>query len=213
MVNCEIVTEVQDSYPWASWAIWSDTFPEDGCVEEIPSKIADFFLERYGKLTPEVILLGLNRSNDFDAPFQNFHAATKMHYDYRLKRFIQDGGLDRLHGSYMTDLVDDANPDSSQVEMSEADAEVFLEQLDLLDRNEYDVICFGNKPFQGLTDYFDVDAVQKPHEIKNATFTADGKTLRLYRVWFYGLYGVHQDKVDTLEKQLEFLDNRIATSA
>lgn len=205
----QIVITVAERFPWASWAVWDNSFPEGGCIEEQPKQLIDFVCEHTTHLTADVVLLGLNRSNHLTSPFQNFHAPTRRHYDYRLKEFIQDDGLDRLWGAYMTDLVDDVNPESNEVRVTDTDAEILLNQLHLLGESEYDVICFGNKPFDGLTRYFDGDVSRQSPEIKRATVNVDGLTLRLYRVWFYGLYGANQDKVDTLKRQFQHLNERI----
>ena len=195
----EVVTTVADRFPWASWAIWDDEFPGGECIEQHPERLVDFASEHVDHLTPDVVFLGLNRADDLVEPFQNFHAPTRKHYDYRLKEFVQDDDLDRLHGAYMTDLVDEVNPEGNEVDVTDADADVLLEQLRLIGEREYDVICFGNKPFDGLTDYFDAAATTQPPEIKFARTEVGDLTLHLYRVWFYGLYGIHQDKVETLQ--------------
>lgn len=153
--------------------------------------------------------MGLNRSDDLPAPYVNFHAPTRKHYGYRLKEFIQDSGLKRLQGAYMTDLVNDVDPDSQNVEVTDDDAAALLEQLRMLGESEYHVVCFGNKPFDGLVDYFDVEVTSHSPALKRATVEANGPTLSLYRVWFYGLYGVYQDKVDVLKHQLHELNERI----
>ena len=84
-----------------------------------------------------------------------------------------------------------------------------LEQLRMLDESEYHVVCFGNKPFDGLVDYFDAGVTSRSPELKRATIETDGLTLYVYRVWFYGLYGTHQDKVDVLKHQLHELNDRV----
>jgi hypothetical protein len=208
-IDGEVITTVADRFPWASWAIWDDVFPDGECIEQHPERLIDFVSEHVDQLTPDVVFLGLNRADDLVEPFQNFHAPTRKHYDYRLKEFVQDGDLDRLHGAYMTDLVDEVNPESTEVEVTDADADVLLEQLRLFGEREYHVICFGNKPFDGLTAYFDAAATTQPPEIKYARTEVGDLTLHLYRVWFYGLYGIHQDKVETLQRQLQHIDERL----
>lgn len=208
-VDGETLTTIADRYPWASWAVWDETFPAEGCVEEHPEELFAFVQDRADSLTPDVVLLGLNRSGDLSAPFANFHSPSGKHFDDRVKEFLQDGDLARLQGAYMTDLVDEVDPDSNNVNMGDADAAVFLDQLRLLGEQEYHVICFGNKPFDALVDYFDIEWTLQEPEIKQATVSADGLTLELYRVWFYGLYGVYQDKVETLQRQLQILDEEI----
>jgi hypothetical protein len=206
----ETVTIIADRYLWASWAVWDDAFPDGDCVEEQPEWLVEFVREHAEMLTLDVVLTGLNRSGDLPAPFSNFHAPSKKHYDYRLKEFIQDGGLDRLQGAYMTDLVDEVDPDSHSVEVTEDDATVLLEQLHLLGESEYHVVCFGNKPFDGLVEYFGAEVFTDSPELKRATVETERMTLRLYRVWFYGLYGVYQDKVEVLDRQLWELNERLA---
>jgi len=191
------------------WAAWDDVFPDGDCVEKQPERLVEFIYDRAEVLTPDVVLMGLNRSDDLSAPYSNFHAPTRKHYDYRLKEFIQDGGLDQLQGAYMTDLVDEVDPDSQKVEVSDDDAAVLLEQLRLLGESEYHVVCFGNKPFDGLVDYFDAGVTSHSPDLKRATIETDGLRLYLYRVWFYGLYGANQDKVEVLNHQLHELNERI----
>jgi hypothetical protein len=209
MVDRETVTRIRDTYPWASWAVWDEAFPDGECVETVPKQLAQFIIDRRDQLTPDVVLLGLNRSDDLAGPFANFHAPTRKHYDYRLKEFIQDADLNRLHGGYMTDLVDEVDPDAASVTVADDDADMFLDQLRLLDQSEYHILCFGNKPFQGLSDCFDADPIEGDHEIRHAQTTVNGMTLHMYRVWFYGLYGANQAKVDVLEAQLGHLNERI----
>lgn len=209
-MNSETLTTIADRYPWASWAVWDHEFPDDGCLEDRPEQLEAFVREHAAELTPEVVLMGLNRSDELPAPFSNFHAPTKKHYDYRLKESIQDGGLSRIHGAYMTDLVDEVDPDSHGVEVTEDDASVLLEQLRLLGKSEYHVVCFGNKPFDGLVEYFDAEASTRSPEIRCATVETEGMTLRLYRVWFYGLYGAYQDKVEVFRRQLRELNEQFA---
>lgn len=193
-------------FPWASWAVWGDGFPDGDCVEKRPGELVSFIQAHAEILKPEVVLLGLNRSDDLAAPYLNFHAPTRNHFDYRLKTFIQDGGLNQLHGGYMTDLVDEIDPDSYNVEVTDDDASVLLDQLRLLGKSGYRVICFGNKPFDGLVEYFGVDVTTLSPEMKKATVEVENLTLDLYRVWFYGLYGANQEKVEILERQLRTLD-------
>ncbi|RMB13950.1 hypothetical protein [Haloplanus aerogenes] len=198
-----------EQYPWSSWVVWDDSFPDDDCVEECPERLFEFVQNHAEMLTGETVFVGLNRSDDLPAPFSNFHAPTRTHYDYRLKEFVQDGGLRRLHGAYMTDLVDEVDADSHNVDATDEDVAVLLEQLQLLGADEYHLICFGNDPFDALVEYFDVDVSAHPPELRCATVALDGLMLHLYRVWFYGLYGANQDKVAVLERQLQTLNEQV----
>ncbi|WP_181693378.1 hypothetical protein [Natronomonas sp. LN261] len=206
----EMLTEIATRYPWASWAVWDDEFPDGDCVEKRPERLVEFVHNQAEVLTPDIVLMGLNRSGDLPTPYANFHAPTRKHYDYRLKEFIQDSGLNRLQGAYMTDLVDEVDPDSQNVKVSDDDAAVLLKQLRLLGESEYHVVCFGNKPFDGLVDYFDTGVTSRPPDLKRVTVEIEGLTLFIYRVWFYGLYGANQDKVDVLKHQLQELNEQIA---
>ncbi|AEN07454.1 hypothetical protein Halar_0189 (plasmid) [halophilic archaeon DL31] len=88
-MDSETLAEFATQYPWASWAVWDDEFPDGNCVEKRPERLVEFVHERAEVLTPDVVLMGLNRSGDIPAPYSNFHAPTRKHYDYRLKEFIQ----------------------------------------------------------------------------------------------------------------------------
>lgn len=208
-MDADMLTTVAERYPWSSWAVWDDSFPDGNCVEETPEKLREFVRQRRDELTTDVVLLGLNRSDDLPAPFSNFHAPTKQHYDYRLKETIQDGGLNRLHGAFMTDLVDEVDPDSTSVMVTDEDAELFLEQAGFFGNDEVTVICFGNKPFDGLIRYFDAGVSTSNPELKQATIELNEMSLHLYRTWFYGLYGIHQAKVEVFRTQLEELNDRV----
>lgn len=209
-MDSKTITMVAERYPWASWAVWDDAFPDSGCVEEQPEGLVEFIQEHAEILTPDIVLMGLNRSDDLPAPFSNFHAPTRTHYDYRLKECIQDGELDRLQGAYMTDLVDEIDPDSHNIKVRDDDAAVLLEQLCLLGESEFHAVCFGNKPFDGLIEYFNVDVSTLPSDMRRATVETEGLTLHLYQVWFYGLYGANQDKVAVFKRQLQGLNERLA---
>jgi len=202
------LTSIARAYPWASWAIWDPSFPDGDCVEQRPQELLSFVQERADQLTPDIVFLGLNRSADLPAPIANFHSPSRTHYDYRLKETIQDGGLERLHGGYLTDLVDEIDPDSHCVTVTDGDAELLLEQLHRLGEQEFHIICFGNKPFDGLVSYFDATVSEGAPELKRATVETDGLVLHLYRVWFYGLYGANRGKVEVFKRQLEALNNR-----
>ena len=109
----------------------------------------------------------------------------------------------------MTDLVDVVNPDEAGVTLANEDVDVLLNQLEELGRSEYHILCFGDKPFRALIEYFDIDTNSHPHKIEYTQTEVDGVTLHLYRVWFYGAWGANQDKVEILKYQLEYLNETI----
>lgn len=154
MVDRSLVKTIRDEYPETSWALWSREFPDPGCVEETPTEVAPFLVEHHEELISDVVFLGLNRSADLEAPLTNFHAPFKQpHNDYYLKEFVQDAGLTRLLGGFMTDLVDKVEPDSTSVSVTGSDGDQLFDQLELLGADRYHIVCFGNKVFEGLTDY------------------------------------------------------------
>lgn len=113
----------------------------------------------------------------------------------------------------MTDIVPDvADPNSANVAPDTADIDRFYTQLSILDKSEYYVICFTGKTFEALKSHFGASVQQGQHNIESFTASLEEKTLHVYRVWFYGLYGVHQHKVAELEKQLTYLNNEVIES-
>lgn len=110
----------------------------------------------------------------------------------------------------MTDFVmDTINPDSNQVDHSRLDVLVFLNQLNLLDQDEYHVLCFLEEPFQALKTIFGREDTDLAHDIRTFSTDWNQKTIHFYRVWFYGNWGAHADKIPELEKQLNYLGQRI----
>lgn len=209
-MDLDRLKSIRDRYPTSSWAIWSPNYPESGCVEENPDAMYRFFHQRIDKLTPNVVLLALNPSEGIPAPFANFHPTNELHYDYRLKEFIQENGLERLQGAFMTDLVlDQVDPESSKVTPTHEDVNPFLDQLDLLGETEYHIICFLEKVFQTLRGFFNAKVTELDHEIKRFKADWQGKTLHVYRVWFYGNWGANIDKVAKLESQLKYLNDDV----
>lgn len=198
---------IAEHYPDSSWAIWSSAFPDEGCLEEHPEQVYAFIAEHRTQLNPNVVFLSLNPSAEIGATFANFHSPSASNYDYRLKEFIQENGLERLKGAYMTDLVKkDINPKSGEVNPDTANVEQFLEQLRVFDEDEYHVICFLEKAFEPLRQFFGTETRELDHTITAFRAEYKGTTLHCYRVWFYGNWGVNQEKVPELEKQLSYLD-------
>ncbi len=46
----------------------------------------------------------------------------------------------------------------------------------------------------------------QPPEIKHATIVVERGVLQVYCVWFYSHYGIYQNRVDVLKRQLQKLD-------
>lgn len=211
MVDAELLESVAASYPNSSWAIWSEDYPGPGCVEEDPTRMVSFILSNRNRLTPNIVFLSLNPSANIPAPYSNWHPTDSKHYDYRLKSFIQDNGLETLLGGYMTDLVShETTPDSAAVDHTEADIDRFLEQLTALGRREYHVVCFFDEDvYEPLRSHFGEESEELKHRIKHFETEWDGRVIHCYRVWFYGNWGANIDKVEKLEQQLGFLDTHI----
>ncbi|WP_436909046.1 hypothetical protein [Halosimplex marinum] len=209
-VDLTTFDRLRTRYPGSSWALWSDSFPEVGCLEEDSDDLVAFLEANRDQLTPAVVFVSLNPSAESPSDCANFHSPSGRHYDDRLKAFIQEAGLDSLLGGYMTDIVPDTvDPDSDNVDPEDADVTRFLDQLDILDQPAYDIICFTGSTFETLQQYFSASVTDRPHNIESFSVTVSGRDLSVYRVWFYGLYGVHQDKVTELVDQLQYLDRVI----
>lgn len=209
-VSTETLQVLRNRFPGSSWAIWSDEFPEDGCIEERPERLVEFVESNRDRLAPGVVFVSLNPASELPTDYTNFHSPSWKHYDDRLKEFVQENGLENLTGGYMTDIVTDvADPDSANVTPGTADVDRFHDQLSILGESEFHVICFTGKTFEALRGRFGAAAERYRHDIEAFTADLEGITLHVYRVWFYGLYGVHQAKVPELERQLEYLDDEV----
>lgn len=212
VIKIEQLEKLKD-YETASWAIWSEEFPEKGCIERRPKKIYQFIRDEINKLNPNVVLLSLNPSAVLCSPFANFHSVERRHNDHILKKYIQDDNLKNIKGAYMTDLVEEPNPDSEEIEPEEEDIKHFLEQLNILGRKRYLVICFTGKTFNTLRKYFGKRSKRMDHGMKTFSTGWDGKYVEFYQVWFYGIWGKYQkEKRKELKRQLRYLNKRLDSS-
>lgn len=210
MINIEQLDKLKD-YETASWAIWSEEFPGKGCIERRPKKLHNFIKDHINDLNPGVILLSLNPSGVLCSPFANYHSIEKRHNDHILKKYIQDDNLKNIKGAYMTDLVEDPS-NSEEIESEEEDIHRFLEQLNILGRKRFLVICFTGKTFDTLRKYFGKRAKTLDLNIKTFSTDWEGAYLEFYRVWFYGVWGRNQDKIKELKKQLRYINKRLESS-
>lgn len=209
-MDLETLQHLRSEYPGSSWALWSDDFPDDGCVEEDTDDLIEFIHANRNRLNDRVVLLSLNPSSIHPPGYQNFHSPASKHYDSRLKAFIQDNGLAQIIGAYMTDIAPEVvDSDSSNVTPETADADRFLEQLDALGNREYHVFCFSRQAFEVLQARFDAETTELPHDITSFTGSRAGLTAHVYRVWHYSNYGANADKVPELEQQLRYLNKEI----
>lgn len=198
---------LRTKYPGASWALWSPEFPNSGCPEEDSSEFLKFIDSNIDRLRSEIVFLSLNPAGKAPTDFLNFHSTDSKHYDARLRRLVEESGLE---GAYMTDLVmDTVNPDSKLVNDDRLDVLVFLNQLNLLDQSEYHVICFLEKAYEALKTHFRGKERSDKYDIK--TFSADwnDNQLHVHRVWFFGNWGANADKIPKLQNQLKYLSEEI----
>lgn len=209
-MDLETLQYLRSEYPGSSWALWSDEFPDDGCIEEDTDDLIEFIHANRNRLNDRVVLLSLNPSSIDPPGYQNFHSPASKHYDSRLKAFIQDIGLAQIIGAYMTDIVPEVvDSDSSNVTPETADTDRFLEQLDVLGNREYHIICFSRQAFEVLQARFDAETTELSHEITSFTGSREGRTIHVYRVWHYSNYGANADKVPKLEQQLRYLNEEV----
>lgn len=199
----DTLATIRSEFQGTSWALWSDRFPKDGCIEEDVEQLSEFIRTNQKQLDGSVVLLSLNPSAEKPASYQNFHSPDSKHYDSRLKRFIQDNGLDNIVGAFMTDIVpDDVTPNSGEVTPAEADIDRFLAQLGVLGKVEYDVICFSGQAFEALQVFFQGETSLGPHNITSFNGTVGGTTIDVHRVWHYSNWGANAEKVSELKQQL-----------
>ena len=104
MITREKFDSIKEKYGRvASWAIWAH---ED---EEPKSNMGDLTVldpeinkNLLSELNPNVVLVGLNFSEDVDhKPFENFHAGGKFQ-DYKTRYALRDSPY---WGGYMTDII------------------------------------------------------------------------------------------------------------
>ena len=50
-MDSETVAKVAEQYPWSSWAVWDDAFPNGDCVEERPGELVGFVCDHVEVLT------------------------------------------------------------------------------------------------------------------------------------------------------------------
>lgn len=215
----ETVDTLADKYPTASWAIWSDDFPDEECVEEDPAAVRDFLTapEQRARMTPNVVFVGLNPSGELVAELSNFHGVGQKlpsgdgrygQNDWRLKAFIQSARLSSLTGGYMTDLSLTEESDSSNVTPADIDYEGFADQLRLLDQDQYTIIAFGNDAFDALERGIDTQT-EGPVSLRTFTATIADRPVRVYRVYHYA-YRYGGDIIPKLRAQLAYIGEVLA---
>ena len=209
MVNKKLL-EIIKEIPCSSWAVWSKGFPEEGCLED-REDAEKTIRNNIGELGPSVILVSLNPAEKIPKNFSNFHSLDSKHSDYNLKKYIQENNLGKIKGAYMTDLVKSrTGSEGKDTEVKKEDCKKFLEEIKLFDKfkdiENFNVICFGRKVFNGFLDYFEG---QKEELGKNIYFfktSQEGFEVNFYGVYFFGSRGFNHKSVLELEDQLKFLN-------
>lgn len=198
---------LKDKYPTSSWALWSADFPDEGCIEEDPADFFEFIKRNRERLRPSIVLLSLNPSTELPTNYQNFHSTNPKHSNAQFQHLVEKAGLD---GAYMADLVERVvDADSGNVDPTTEDVENLLSQLNLLDKETYHVLCFHGKVFQTLSKFWKSRVRELEHDIQAFRVVNDRIQLNIYRVWFHANWGVNQDKIPALRKQLKFLSSEI----
>jgi hypothetical protein len=206
-MDASTLETLKDEYPTSSWALWSSNFPEDGCIEETPAEFYEFIKRNRDRLRPSIVLLSLNPSSKLPSNYQNFHSTEPKHRNGQFRDLVEDADLE---GTYMTDLVERVvDADSGNVDPTPNHVENFLQQLDLLGQETYHILCFHEKVFQTLRDYFDSRSRELNHDIRAFRGVQDGVRLECYRVWFHANWGASQNKIPALREQLTFLSSEI----
>jgi len=87
-VPLSTVKQLRTKFPSSSWALSSEEFQAEACLEEDPERLVAFVESHCDRLTPEVIFVSLNPSSEHPTDYMNFHSPSWKHYDERLKEFL-----------------------------------------------------------------------------------------------------------------------------
>ena len=155
----------------ASWAIWAH---ED---EEPKSNMGDLTVldpeinkNLLSELNPNVVLVGLNFSEDVDhKPFENFHAGGKFQ-DYKTRYALRDSPY---WGGYMTDIIKN-QPEKNSDELVkylkthpdevQSNVESFRQELRDIGAKKPRLVAFGNDVYDILKRNLpEFEIVKIPH--------------------------------------------------
>ena len=147
-----------------------------------------------------------SQNNYFFAPFETFHTASHAG-DGRLKRYIQEGNLQNLIGSYMTNLSEQIDSNSHNVNISTKDFDVLYEQLDILNAHFISIICFGEKVFAKMKRNFNAlknKIIVTKHGINNFSTQFNDLKLNIFQVYHYSSWGKCNQ---ILQEQLNYIND------
>ena len=202
-------------FPCASWAIWPDDFDQKS-HNDVDELTIQFFQDRVELLKPNPIFVGLNPSGKrgevgpSSMTFKGFHTLGHRG-DQALMAYIQKAGLKKLSGCYMTDLnCRQVDTGSVNVSAIAEDIGILFDQLQILGKDSYQLICFGNNAFSLLNRRLDIDPATittLEHSILCSRGRARDCDLTMYRVWHYSTRSFNFMTVIELKAQLHFLDS------
>lgn len=206
MVNQETLDRLRDDFPTSSWAIWSDNFPKRTSIEaaNAGAKFADFIEDHASKLRPDIVFLGLNPSTEEPGNFTNFHSVEARHQDAWLRVFIEEAGLD---GAYMTDLSCKVEGQAADVTFDGDPTDYLGKQLERIDEESYDVICFGRKTYRAARSPSATDVEDMKHGIEKCHTELRGHQVTLYSVYHFSQF--NPDYLEKLRDQLEYLGQKL----
>jgi hypothetical protein len=197
-------------------AIWSEDFPDDHRIEDDPAALNRFIDDRRDRLDPRAVFLGTNPSSELPPPFANFHwcnNSTSRRNVARLEHAVQDGSLQTLQSTYMTDASTVAEADVGNVRLSPSDIDDLCDRLSIFDEPVHHVICCGGDPFETAVRRFKgtrtrTEAVTDlPANVEPITGRVGGKAIRL-------LQDLALQQLDEeLPEQLALIDNRVANTS
>jgi len=230
MIKIEQFEELSNC-PTSSWAIWTDKFNKKGCIEGEPGQPKNYFIKNLFVLKNNIILLGLNPSEftenrkkledkkcinlseSNENLMRNFHTVGHRG-DNCLKETICN--LNNIQGAYMTDLAAVIKTDSNKVIIRDEDIEIFKQKLEILGANNFHVICFGDKTFYAIFNYFKNKGTKIKIEIndfavKEYSTCLDEKNIKLYGILHYSyvVNGRGNHRRNDFERQMEYVNNKL----
>jgi hypothetical protein len=206
------------TFDTASWALWSNGFNKSGCLESNPEDIKGFLCEHISEFKGDVVLLGLNRSDNKRRksnrniqtypPFSNFHG--KGHAgDGLISNVVSK--LVHIRGAFMTDLYTDLQSDSSKVNKNKTQAFNYIaRQLDILGQHNYNIVCFGDEVFATFQAFanFQTSIIPNSDGVLNLRLISPERILNCYKVIHYS-YAIRFNRKDRFKKQMEIVNNEI----
>lgn len=201
-----------------SWAIWDEKGNND----------LAFFRKNIKKLHGKVVFLGLNKSGkkrlskldkSAEYEFGNFHSKNHIG-DETLANFFKGNRLKNLEGSYMTDLHQEIDGNSNNINKSISDIKKnfsnVLKEILLINQNNINIICFGDKVFDNIASVYlkDIKPSVLNNNIRYFSFelskNKQNVKINIFRVMHYS-YIRRNPKIliKTLGSQLLFLNKYI----